>query len=160
MDEIKYTKECEIVLDRLLQNEVIYKSDVVNISPSYYDTIIQDFLDRKIIKQEFLDSYSVNKDVAYRYFNNRSFERKIDSLISNIKRDELAERSTISSEVSARMAEKSSEAAVRSANAAEKAIIEAKKANRISNTLKRYTALSVIIAILGVLLNGIKSCTS
>lgn len=117
MDYVCLYSDCNKVLSRLFKNDqILFDKELLEISPNYASSVIQEFLDKNIAKWDsvmkcFID---INKDVVLRLYRNRYYERLADKYSNERKRDSLYERSTISAERSADAAQKSAESANKS----------------------------------------------
>lgn len=134
MDEIAFNKCCNEALYQLLKEKVLYKNDIIKISPDYYNAIIQEFKDNELANYDYiLDCFKDIGDKAWEYYHRNHYERIIDRLTAEQKRESLIERSTISAESSAKSAESSA--------------ASAKDANKISERVKIWAIIATIAAI-------------
>lgn len=140
MDEISFYRDCDAVLKKLINDKVIDFSDIKQISPNNSHAILQEFKDNALIKNEsiLLEYYRVTSQ-AYVFYNRKHYERIVDRLVLDKKRDDLVERGTIS-------AEKSAESAKMSAVSAKEAISISKEANKHSFIANCIAILAIIVS--------------
>ena len=156
MDDICIYNECNAVLNRLItKDEPLFRAELEELSPNYADYIIHDFEEKCIAKWDGLMGYfsEINKEVAVPLFHKMYYEKLYDNSVANKKRDELAERNTISVEKSAKWAEQSAEASLRSAESAEKANIFAEKSDIRSKNANCIAIVSIVVSLIGILIS-------
>lgn len=97
IDDIQYYQDCDNVLKRLLTSDgILFRDELTKLSPSFADSIIQEFEDRGIAEWDSILSCfeNIKKDVALPLYYKRHYERLHDEAVTNKKRDELSELST------------------------------------------------------------------
>lgn len=137
MDKVRYYKDCDLVLKRLVYNsETLSLDELKTISPDYSSKIIQEFEDNNIARWSNTIGYfdSINQDIAKPLLRRRYYEILADEEIKSNKRDELSERST--------------NAAQKSASAAERSLIEAGNSRKWAIVSAVGTITAATIAVL------------